>query len=145
MKVRREWRASGKVEGTGKMNRQNRKGEKRRRKYVEEHWIKGEEGCLRHLLSLTLEGEAGFVLLWGTQSVEKQEARGPAHPHRQLVPSDSCCPLPVSHIQWFPPWSKPPGNQSNWPLLTKCTPKDEVILEVKFLCYNIIKNILAIL
>lgn len=39
------------------------------------------EGCLRHLLFLKLEGEAGFVLLRGTQSVEKQEAMGPAHPH----------------------------------------------------------------
>lgn len=46
--------------------------------------------------------EAGVVLLRHT-SVEKQEARGPAHPHGQLVPSDSCSPLPVSHIQWFPP------------------------------------------
>lgn len=36
---------------------------------------------LRHLLFLKLEGEAGFVLAWGTQSVEKQEASRPAHPH----------------------------------------------------------------
>lgn len=58
---------------------------------------------MRHLLFLKLKGEAGFVVLRGTQRVEKQEARGPAHPHGQLVPSDSCSPLPVSHIQWFPP------------------------------------------
>ncbi len=52
----------------------------------------------------------------GAHSVEKQEARRPAHPHGQLVPSDSCSPLPVSYIQWFPPWSRPPGNQPHWPL-----------------------------
>lgn len=75
-----------------------------------------EEGCLRHLLFLKLEEEAGFVLLRGTQSVERQEARGPAHPHGQLVPSDSCSPFPVSYIQWFPPSTRPPGNQPNSPL-----------------------------
>lgn len=55
--------------------------------------MEAEEGCLRHLLFLRLEGEAGFVLLQGAQSVEKQEVRGPAHPHGQLVPSDSCSPF----------------------------------------------------
>lgn len=48
----------------------------------------------------------------GANSVEKQEARGPAHPYGQLVPSDSCSPLPVSYIQWFPPSTRPPGNQT---------------------------------
>lgn len=37
--------------------------------------------CVNHLLFLKLGVEAGFVLLWDTLSVEKQEAPGPAHPH----------------------------------------------------------------
>lgn len=49
--------------------------------------------CVWHVLFLKLEGEAGFVLLRGAQSVEKQEAKGPAHPRGQLVPSDSCSPF----------------------------------------------------
>lgn len=61
--------------------------------------IEAEKGCLRHLLSLKLEGEAGFVLLQGTHSVGKQEAKGPSHPHGQLVPSDSCSPFPVSYTE----------------------------------------------
>lgn len=78
--------------------------ERKRWRKGEEGGIEGEEdGCLQHLLFLKLEGEAGFVLLQGTHSVEKQEVSGPAHPHGQLVPSDSGSLLPVSYIQWYPP------------------------------------------
>lgn len=88
--------------------------ERKRCRKGEEGGTEGEEdGCLRNLLFLKLEGEAGFVLLRGTRSVEKQEARGRAHPHGQLVPSDSCSLLPVSHIQWFPPSSRPHGDQTD--------------------------------
>lgn len=44
-----------------------------------------DDGSSRGLFAISivfkLEGEAGFVLLRGTESVEKQEAMGPAHPH----------------------------------------------------------------
>lgn len=59
--------------------------------------MEAEESDLGIVLFLLLERKAGFVWLQGSQSVEKQEASRPAHPHGQLVPSDSWSPLPVSY------------------------------------------------
>lgn len=70
----------GKEDEKGDEDRRERDGEKT----WKAEWrktMKAAEGRLRHLLFLKLEEEAGSVLAWGTESVEKQEARRPAHPH----------------------------------------------------------------
>lgn len=72
----------------------------------------GSGGSFATLLFLKLEGEAGFVLAWGTQSVEKQEASRPAHPHGQLVPSDSCSPFLLATYNGSHP---DPGHLENQP------------------------------
>lgn len=63
-------------------------------------------------------------------------------PGDRPILTDSWCPpiavprLPVSHTQWFPPWSRPPGNQPRQPTLHagQCTFLSSSVLAAAVCC-----------